>query len=69
MKSIFFVDYVRASLYFLKKFKGGEKMSKKIEEKKKIVDGIKKNFEGAVSIVLINARGLKADEETQLRKE
>ena len=44
-------------------------MSKKIEEKKKIVDGIKKNFEGAVSIVLINARGLKADEETQLRKE
>ena len=69
MRSIFFVDYVRASLYFLKKFKGGEKMSKKIEEKKKIVDGIKKNFEGAVSIVLINARGLKADEETQLRKE
>jgi len=44
-------------------------MSKKIEEKKVFVDGIKKKFENAVSIVLINSCGLKADEETQLRKE
>ena len=44
-------------------------MSKKIEEKKVFVDGIKKNFENAVSVILINSCGLKADEETQLRKE
>ena len=68
-KSIFLLIMHGLVYIFKKKFKGGEKMSKKIEEKKKIVDGIKKNFEGAVSIVLINARGLKADEETQLRKE
>lgn len=40
----------------------------KIEQKQVIVEEIKKNLEGAKSVVLIDSRGLGAGEDTELRK-
>jgi len=41
----------------------------KVEIKQPIVDEIKKNVEGAVSIVVVDYRGLTVEQDTRLRKE
>ena len=41
----------------------------KVEIKQPIVDEIKKNVEGAVSIVVVDYRGLTVEQDTKLRKE
>jgi large subunit ribosomal protein L10 len=40
----------------------------KVELKQTVVDEIKKNLEGATSVVLVDYRGLNVDEDTKLRK-
>ena len=41
----------------------------KIEEKKPVVDEISQKIDGAQSVVLVDARGLTVEQDTELRKQ
>lgn len=68
VSSTLFAQFGRKEVFYFLDFMERRMMMPKIEEKQVIINEIKEKLKEAGSIVLVNARGLKVEQDTALRR-